>query len=127
VSLILVADDEPHIVKLVEFTLAKRGFDVVTARDGEEAVRVAGECRPDLILLDVMMPVMNGFDALRALKRDPHTSRIPVVILSAKSQQTEVAEGIELGAVEYIRKPFTPSGLAERVSAVLDAYEEEAE
>ena len=118
-SRILVADDEPHIRKLVSFTLGNRGYEVVEACDGGEAVRLAGEMMPDLILLDVMMPVMTGYDALRTLKADPATMEIPVVMLSAKSQKTEVEEGLACGAREYICKPFTPKDLVQRVGELL--------
>lgn len=118
-SRILVADDEPHIRKLVSFTLGNRGYEVVEACDGGEAVKLAGETMPDLILLDVMMPVMTGYDALRTLKADPATAAIPVVMLSAKSQKTEVEEGLACGAREYICKPFTPKDLVQRVGELL--------
>lgn len=117
---ILIADDEPHIRKLVSFTLGNRGYEVVEASDGGEAVRLAGEVEPDLVLLDVMMPVMTGYDALRALKADPATADIPVVMLSAKSQKTEVEEGLACGAREYICKPFTPKDLVARVAELLE-------
>jgi CheY-like chemotaxis protein len=119
VSRILIADDEPHIRKLVSFTLGNRGYEIVQACDGGEAVALAGQTQPDLILLDVMMPVMTGYDALRALKADPATADIPVVMLSAKSQKAEVEEGLACGAHEYICKPFTPKDLVQRVGELL--------
>ncbi len=118
-SRILVADDEPHIRKLVSFSLGNHGYEVVEAIDGGEAVRLAGETEPDLILLDVMMPVMTGYDALKAIKADPATAHIPVVMLSAKSQRTEIEEGLAYGAREYITKPFTPKDLVQRVGELL--------
>lgn len=118
-SRILIADDEPHIRRLVSFTLGKSGYEVLEASDGGAAVRVAKEEKPDLILMDVMMPVMTGLDAVRALKSDPETADIPVVMLSAKSQKTEVAEGLDCGAAEYICKPFTPKDLVQRVGEIL--------
>ena len=118
-SRILIADDEPHIRKLVSFTLGNRGYEIVQACDGGEAVTLAGQTQPDLILLDVMMPVMTGYDALRVLKADPATADIPVVMLSAKSQKTEVEEGLACGAREYICKPFTPKDLVQRVGELL--------
>jgi CheY-like chemotaxis protein len=126
VTRILIADDEPHIRKLVTFTLGNRGYEVVEACDGGEAVRLAGETQPDLILLDVMMPVMTGYDALRALKGDPATADIPVVMLSAKSQKAEIEEGLAAGALEYVCKPFTPKDLVQRVAELLGNPEEGA-
>jgi len=119
VSRILVADDEPHILKLVSFTLSNRGHEVFTASDGETAAVMAEEHQPDIILLDVMMPIMNGYDAAKRICENPKTSHIPIVMLSAKSQATEVAEGLSCGATEYICKPFTPSELVQRVSDLL--------
>ena len=116
---VLIADDEPHIRKLVSFALGNHGFEVLEATDGGEAVDMAAAEQPDLILLDVMMPVMTGYDALRRLKADPSTADIPVVMLSAKSQKTEVAEGMDCGAREYICKPFTPKDLVQRVGEIL--------
>lgn len=116
---ILVVDDEPHIVKLITFSLGKHGFECLTAGDGATAIEMAAAEKPDLILMDVMMPVMSGFEALRKLKADVVTAGIPVVMLSAKSQKYEVAEGMESGATEYICKPFTPKDLVEKVNAVL--------
>lgn len=118
-SRILVADDEPHILKLVTFTLSNRGHEVLTAADGETAAAMAEEHQPDIILLDVMMPIMNGYDAARRIHENSKTCHIPIVMLSAKSQATEVAEGLSCGATEYICKPFTPSDLVQKVSELL--------
>lgn len=118
-SKILVADDEPHILKLVTFTLSKQGWEIVTASDGATAAELAETEQPDLILLDVMMPVMNGFEAAKKICENPKTSHIPIVMLSAKSQQVEIAEGLTCGASEYICKPFTPKDLVQRVSEML--------
>jgi twitching motility two-component system response regulator PilH len=116
---ILVVDDEPHIVKLVAFSLERAGHEVLQATDGEHGVEVATATLPDLILMDVMMPVMTGFDALDRLKADPATSHIPVVMLSAKSQHYEQEEGLRRGALQYICKPFTPRDLADTVDRIL--------
>jgi CheY-like chemotaxis protein len=118
-SRILVADDEPHIRKLVSFTLGKQGYEIIEAIDGGDAYEKACATMPDLILLDVMMPVMTGYDVLNKLKADPATKDIRVVMLSAKSQKTEVEEGIARGALEYICKPFTPKDLVQRVGEIL--------
>lgn len=116
---ILVVDDEPHIVKLVSFSLERNGHEVLQAADGVAGVRTAAEEHPDLILMDVMMPVMTGYDALDRLKADPATRDIPVVMLSAKSQHYEQEEGLRRGALQYICKPFTPRDLAETVNTIL--------
>lgn len=116
---ILVVDDEPHIVKLVSFALQRNGHEVLQAIDGMAGLEMAIEHHPDLILMDVMMPVMTGFDALERLKADPATSEIPVVMLSAKSQHYEQEEGLRRGALQYICKPFTPRELADTVDAIL--------
>jgi CheY-like chemotaxis protein len=124
VSRVLIADDEPHIRKLVSFSLRGRGYDVLEATDGGEAYDVAVAEVPDIILLDVMMPVMTGYDVLDKLKANPVTKQIPVVMLSAKSQRTEVEEGLARGAHEYICKPFTPRDLAQRVGEILETVGE---
>lgn len=122
---ILVVDDEPHIVKLVSFALERAGHEVLQAADGVQGVAVASESHPDLILMDVMMPVMSGYDALDRLKSDSSTSDIPVVMLSAKSQHYEQEEGLRRGALQYICKPFTPRDLADTVNAILSGEEGE--
>jgi len=119
-SRILVADDEPHIRKLVSFTLGNRGHEILQAEDGGQALDMAKLEQPDLILLDVMMPVMTGYDVLDRLKADETTAGIPVIMLSAKSQSTEVQEGLNRGAAQYICKPFTPKDLVRQVNELLD-------
>ncbi len=116
---ILAVDDEPHILRLVSFSLRAHGFDVLEASDGLSAIAVAGAEQPDLILMDVMMPLLNGYEACQRLKDDPKTSSIPVVMLSAKSQASEQAEGIRAGALCYITKPFTPKELVRQVGELL--------
>lgn len=116
---VLIADDEPHIRKLVSFTLGNRGFEVIEATDGGEAFDRVREELPDIVLLDVMMPVMTGYEVLAKLKEDPSTCEIPVIMLSAKSQQTEIQAGLAGGACEYICKPFTPKDLVQRVAEIL--------
>lgn len=119
VARVLVVDDEPHILKLVSFTLEKNGHSVTTASDAMTGINMAREECPDLILMDVMMPVMNGLEALEVLKSDEQTKSVPVAMLSAKSQQYEQEEGIARGAVRYLCKPFTPKELASAVSNLL--------
>lgn len=120
---ILVVDDEPHIVRLVSFALERRGHEVHAAGDGVEGVAMAVELTPDLVLMDVMMPVITGLEAVQRLKADERTRSIPVVMLSAKSQTYEREAGLEAGALKYICKPFTPSDLANVVAEVLASGE----
>lgn len=117
---ILVVDDEPDIRRLVSFSLKRHGFEVIEATDGLAACSVAAKEQPDLILMDVMMPLMNGFEAVRKLKENEATASIPVVMLSAKSQVYEQEEGLDSGAASYICKPFTPAELVEQVTAQLE-------
>ena len=119
---ILIAEDERDIRDLITFTLRFAGHEVITAVNGEEAVNLAKEAHPDLILMDVRMPKMTGYEACKALKSEKSTENIPVVFLSAKGQEAEVQTGIEAGAVEYILKPFSPDQLTERVQAILKKY-----
>ena len=120
---ILVADDERDIRELIGFTLRFAGFEVVLVADGIAAIEQAPLEQPDLILLDVRMPRVTGYDVCRLLKEDPATSAIPIVFLSAKGQEGEIQEGLDSGAVEYIVKPFTPDDLTEQVREVLQRVE----
>ncbi len=116
---ILVVDDEPHIRKLVAFSLQRRDHEVFEAEDGPRGIALALKEQPDLILMDVMMPMMTGLEALERLKADPATADIPVAMLSAKSQEYEQAEGLSRGAVKYVCKPFKPSELGDTVAELL--------
>ncbi len=118
-SRILAVDDEPHILKLVSFSLRAPGFEVLEATDGLAAVDMAEKEHPDLILLDVMMPALDGYEACRRIKANPATADIPVVMLSVKSQKTEQAAGVDAGALDYICKPFTPKDLVAQVRGFL--------
>jgi two-component system alkaline phosphatase synthesis response regulator PhoP len=120
VAKIVVADDEPHILRLVQFTLEKHGFDVIPADNGKSAVEFAVRERPDLVILDVMMPVMDGYSACAMIKEQAETRDIPVLILSAKTQQTEIRRGIDSGAQGYLNKPFTPKELLAQVTEILE-------
>ncbi len=120
--LILVAEDERDIRDLIVFTLQIAGFRVVDVPNGEEAVKKAKEIRPDLILMDVRMPKMTGFEACRALKQEEKTKNIPVVFLSAKGQEAEISTGLDLGAEDYFLKPFAPDDLSRRVNKILTKY-----
>ncbi|MGC8856126.1 MAG: response regulator transcription factor [Anaerolineae bacterium] len=119
---ILIAEDEPDIRELVAFTLRFAGYEVVTTSNGEEAVQMAAKELPDLILMDVRMPRMTGYDACRLLKADPELKDIPVVFLSAKGQESEIQTGLDAGAEEYLLKPFAPDQLTERVRAILRKF-----
>ncbi len=121
-SLILVAEDERDIRDLIVFTLQLDGFKVVDVPNGQEAVTKALEIIPDLILMDVRMPKMTGYEACKVLKSKEKTKNIPVVFLSAKGQEAEVNTGLELGAEEYFLKPFAPDELSERVNKILTKY-----
>ena len=118
---ILVAEDEADIRELVAFSLENiAGFEVVKARNGAEAVDMARAEVPDLILMDVRMPKMTGVEACAKLKEIPETEDIPIVFLSAMGQETEIQQGMEVGAVEYILKPFAPDVLMKKVRDILE-------
>jgi DNA-binding response OmpR family regulator len=117
--LVLVADDDPDILDLVRFRLERSGFEVATADNGTDAVRLAGELAPALAVVDVMMPGLTGFDVTRRLRQDPDTAGIPVILLTARAQEADVQEGFAAGADDYLRKPFSPRELSARVQAVL--------
>jgi DNA-binding response OmpR family regulator len=124
---VLVGDDEPDVLLLCRVNLEFEGYEVVQASDGEEAMRTVRAEHPDVILLDVMMPRMDGWQVLAALKSDPETAEIPVVMLTAKVQDQDQLRGWSGGAAEYITKPFSPLALSEVLEAVLskDPHEEE--
>jgi CheY-like chemotaxis protein len=120
---ILVAEDERDIRELIGFTLRFAGFEVVLVTNGVEAIEKVPQVQPDLIVLDVRMPKMTGYEACIRLKEDPATSMIPVVFLSAKGQEGEIKEGLDLGAMEYIVKPFAPDDLTSQVKDILQRVE----
>jgi len=117
---ILIAEDERDIRELIKFTLTFAGHQITEAVNGEDAVAKAKEVLPDLIMTDVRMPKMTGYEACKIIKNDEATKHIPVVILSAKGQDEEVDKGKEAGADEYILKPFAPDKLTQRVAEILD-------
>lgn len=117
---ILIADDEPDIRELVAFTLKIAGHEVIATTNGEEAYQTATQVLPDLILLDVRMPRMTGYEACKRIKANPNTQNIPVVFLSAKGQESEVMTGMSVGASEYILKPFSLDHLTDRVKNILE-------
>ncbi len=116
---ILLAEDEKQIGDMVTFKLTNSGHQVLRARDGEEALALAAAERPELILLDVMMPVLNGFEVLRRLKADPALASIPVIMLTAKGRERDVLAGLSAGAVDYVVKPFSLKELAARIETAL--------
>jgi len=116
---ILVVDDENYILHILDFSLGAEGYEVITAEDGEEAVRKVKEERPDLVVLDVMMPKMDGFEACRMIKRDAELSGTPVILLSAKARDVDQKQGYEAGADDYITKPFSPRKLVEKINSIL--------
>ncbi len=119
VPVLLVADDDEDILALVQMRLARSGYEVVVARDGEEALRLAQERQPDLAVLDWMMPKATGVEVLRALRAHGDTAEIPVLLLTARAGERDVAEGLAAGADDYISKPFSPQELASRVQTIL--------
>ena len=119
ISKILVVDDEPEAVELLEFNLKQAGFDVVTAADGAQAIKKARSVLPNLIVLDLMLPEIDGLDVCKMLRRDPATAGIPIIMLTAKAAEMDRIVGLELGAEDYITKPFSPRELVLRVKKVL--------
>ena len=116
---ILVVDDDPVIQKLLTVNFEMEGYRVVVAGDGEEGLRKATEDQPDIVLLDVMMPRMDGVEVARRLKSDESTASIPVILLSAKAQANDISGGLDAGADDYITKPFDPLELLEKVADLL--------
>ena len=117
----LVVDDDPVILKLLEVNFEMEGFTVLVARDGEEGIEVARADQPDLIVSDIMMPKVSGLELVTALKGDPATSEIPIILLSAKAQNADVRSGLDAGADDYVTKPFEPLDLVDRVNRLLEA------
>jgi len=116
---VLVVDDEPDIVRLVEISLKLCNYEVATAGNGKDALRMIKEAPPDLVLLDVMMPEMSGYEVCQAIRSNPATKALPVVMLTAKGQKGDAEKGLEVGADDYIIKPFDPYDLGEQVSRFL--------
>jgi len=116
---ILIVDDEKDIIKMLDYNLKKEGFRAVSCYDGKDAIDIAVRERPNLVILDLMLPGMDGLDVCKALKKETKTSAIPIIMLTAKSQETDKIIGLELGADDYITKPFSPRELIARIKAVL--------
>ena len=116
---ILIVEDEKDIIKMLRYNLEKEGFKVIDAGDGEDAMDSAVRQQPNLILLDLMLPGMDGLEVCKALKKESKTNPIPIIMLTAKSQESDKVVGLELGADDYITKPFSPRELIARIKAVL--------
>lgn len=119
---ILIAEDEPDIRELIAFTLRFAGHEVITGINGQEGYELAKEHKPDLIMLDVRMPKMTGYEACQSIKAEPEIAHIPVIFLSAKGQESEIEQGLAVGAEQYLLKPFAPDQLTQQVTEVLQKY-----
>ena len=120
-SRVVIVEDEPHIVLSLEILLQRAGYETVTATDGEESLVLIRRLRPDVVLLDIMLPTRNGYEVCQAIKSDPELRSIPVIMLSAKGQQVEILKGLELGASVYIAKPFGNAEVLEAIRAALES------
>ncbi|MEW5864769.1 MAG: response regulator [Pseudomonadota bacterium] len=116
---VLIVDDEPNIVTALEYLLTMSGYEVAVAENGEEALAAVARAKPDLVLLDVMMPRLNGYEVCRRLRERPEWAGIKIVILSAKGREVDVSKGLSLGADLYVTKPFSNTELVARISALL--------
>jgi DNA-binding response OmpR family regulator len=117
--LVLVADDDPDILTLIALRLERSGFDVVVARDGEQALATALEREPDIALLDVTMPKLDGYEVTARLRDNQATRHMPVILLTARVQEADIALGLEAGADDYVKKPFSTQELRDRIQAAL--------
>jgi twitching motility two-component system response regulator PilH len=119
-ALIMIVDDSPTEVHVMKTALEKHGYETVSAADGDECIMLARKMRPDLILMDVVMPGTNGFKATRTLTRDPETKRIPVVMISSKNQETDKIWGMRQGAADYLTKPVSEAELLAKTREMLE-------
>ncbi len=119
---IVIAEDEPDIRELIAFTLRFAGHEVITGANGQEGYQLAKQHKPDLVMLDVRMPKMTGYEACQSIKAEPEIAHIPVIFLSAKGQETEIEQGLSVGAEQYLLKPFAPDQLTQQVTEVLKKY-----
>jgi len=117
---ILVVDDEPNIILSLEFLMKKEGYQVRTASNGEEALHALQESKPDLVLLDVMMPRMNGYEVCQAVRSDPKLSSVRIIMLTAKGRDIEREKGLALGADDYVTKPFAMRDLVDKVKYFME-------
>lgn len=116
---ILIIEDDPDIVELLEYNLGRDGFEVVTARDGELGIREAERCRPAVILLDLMLPRVDGLEVCRTLRSRPATKDVPIIMVTAKGEESDIVLGLGIGADDYVVKPFSPKTISARIRAVL--------
>ncbi|WP_457553689.1 response regulator [Desulfobacula sp.] len=116
---ILVVDDEPDILELITYNLKNEGYRVLTAQSGEQAIKMVKQSHPDLMILDLMLPGINGLEVTKILKNDEQTREMPIVMVTAKGEETDIVTGLELGANDYISKPFSPKILVARIRAIL--------
>jgi DNA-binding response OmpR family regulator len=117
---ILIADDEPNIVAALEFLLQRNGYEVHVARNGDEALKLVEACNPDLVLLDVMMPVRSGYEVCKRIREHPDWRHIKIIMLSAKGRDAEVSKGLAIGADLYVTKPFSTRDLMGKISELLE-------
>lgn len=123
---ILVCDDERHIVRLIQVNLERQGYTVLTAFDGREGLEKIKSEKPDLVVLDVMMPYMDGFEVLKNIRREPETEALPVIMLTAKAQDKDVFEGYHYGADMYLTKPFNPRELLSFVTRIAQGHKDDS-
>jgi two-component system alkaline phosphatase synthesis response regulator PhoP len=121
---VLVVDDEQHIIELIQFNLESHGYEVITSENGEDAIAVAEEKMPDVIILDLMLPGIDGFEACKRIRSNEKTRKIPIIMLTAKGEEMDKVLGLELGADDYLTKPFSVRELIARIKAVLRRFEE---
>ena len=121
---VLVCDDERHIVRLIQVNLERQGYNVVTAFDGKEGLEKIRSEKPNVVVLDVMMPYMDGFEVLKTIRREPETENLPVIMLTAKAQDKDVFEGYHYGADMYLTKPFNPMELVTFVKRIVQGNDE---
>jgi two-component system phosphate regulon response regulator PhoB len=124
---ILIVDDEEDIIELVQLNLAREGYQTLACTTGEKALEIAGSKRPNLVILDLMLPGIDGMEVCRRLKADPGTRPIPVLMLTAKGEEADIVAGLELGASDYVTKPFSGRVLAARVRRLLRSQEKETD
>ena len=117
---VLIAEDEETIVESLSFLMEKEGYDVSVATDGRTAISMIARDIPDMVLLDVMMPVCDGFEVVRAMRKDSHTSQIPIMMLTAKTREVDRRKGLELGVDDFVTKPFSTRDVVSRVKALLE-------